>query len=34
MKKIKECESCQVREDIHKTATGEKFKNNRCKGCQ
>jgi hypothetical protein len=34
MKKGKVCKDCQVREDVHKTITGEKFKKGVCKGCQ
>lgn len=33
-KRVKTCKRCEVREDIHQTATGEKFKDNLCKGCQ
>ena len=34
MKKQKVCKSCEVREEIAKTVTGEKFKKGLCKGCQ
>ena len=32
--KSKICKKCEIREDVHKTITGEKFKKNLCKGCQ